>query len=115
MMETARPDPSVCVAAARSTSDSVMAPTPERTTRTLTASVESLVSVLFNTSTEPCTSALTMSSSSLTSRSPRASMPRLVVCKSVFCREIIWRWCEICCAFVISATTWKASPACGTP
>jgi hypothetical protein len=43
-----------------------MAPTPERTTLTLTVSVESFVSVDFKTSTEPCTSALTMVRSSLT-------------------------------------------------
>src|SRR5436190_2016142 len=52
MMTTARPEASVCDAAARRTSDSVIAPTPERMTLTLTVSVESLVSVLFKTSSE---------------------------------------------------------------
>src|SRR5437016_6180410 len=56
-----------------------------------------------------------ITSSSLTSVSPRASIPRLVLCASWLCRDSICRCCEICCALEISATTWNASPACGTP
>ena len=79
MMTTADDDEPACVADASSTSDSVIAPTPERITFTLTRSVESFCKVDFRTSTEPCTSALMMTSSSLTSLSPSASIPRLVV------------------------------------
>ena len=53
-------------AEASSTSDSLMAPTPEWMIRILTFSSDSLVSVSASTSAEPCTSALMMIGSSLT-------------------------------------------------
>src|SRR3712207_8194437 len=80
MITTAEDDDPACVAEPSSTSDSVIAPTPDRITFTLTRSVESFCKVDFNTSTDPCTSALMITSSSLTSLSPNASIPRLVVC-----------------------------------
>ena len=52
-------------AEASSTSDSLIAPTPERMMRILTFSSDSFVSVSASTSAEPCTSALTMIGSSL--------------------------------------------------
>jgi hypothetical protein len=52
---------------ASSTSDSLMAPTPERITRTFTLSLESFCSVSVSTSAEPPTSVLRMMGSSLTS------------------------------------------------
>ncbi len=54
-------------AEASSTSDSLMAPTPEWITRTLTLSLESFCSVSVSTSAEPPTSVLMMIGSSLTS------------------------------------------------
>ena len=54
-------------AAASRTSDSLMAPTPARSTRTVTLSVESFSSVSRNTSADPLTSAFRMSGSSLIS------------------------------------------------
>ena len=53
------------VAAARVTSLSVIAPTPECSTRTLISSVEMRLTALTIASTEPCTSALTTSGNSI--------------------------------------------------
>ena len=103
---------------ASSTSDSLMAPTPERMMRILTFSSDSLVSVSASTSAEPCTSALTMSGSSFmppsaicslsdssVRRPPLAPSARSLACA---CRNV-----AICRAFAASATVWNGSPGCG--
>ena len=64
-------------AEASSTSDSLMAPTPERMMLILTLSSESFVSVSASTSAEPCTSAFTIIGSSLTPPSAICSFRRL--------------------------------------
>ena len=91
MITTALEAEPACVAEASNTSDSVIAPTPERMTFTFTRSLDIFCSVDFRTSTEPCTSALIMTSSSLTSVSPSASIPRLVDLISVRWRSAYWR------------------------
>ena len=53
-------------AAARLTSDSLIAPTPPWMTLTTTSSLDSFIRLCFTASTEPCTSALTISGSSFT-------------------------------------------------
>ena len=102
-------------AEASSTSDSLMAPTPELMMRILTFSSDSLVSVSASTSAEPCTSDLTMigisfmppsaifsCSDSSVSREPRAPSARSFAC---VCRNV-----AICRALAASATVWNESP-----
>ena len=101
------------------TSDSVIAPTPLWIISTFTFGVLSLVSAWATASTEPCTSPL------MTTRSSLAS-PSFVRCRSdssesldVFprsaWRSLVMRWSAISLAAFSSSTPLMVSPAVGTP
>src|SRR5262245_55082162 len=105
-------------AEASSTSDSLMAPTPERMMLILTFSSESFVSVSASTSAEPWTSAFTMIGNSLTPPSEICSFKdsrvrRPPLAPSACSLARVWRNVAICRAFAASATVWNGSPGCG--
>ena len=81
------------LALARVTSLSVIAPTPEWSTRTLISSVDSRLSAWTIASTEPCTSALITSGNSLVVEAWLANMfSRLIGAEVVrFLSSTLWR------------------------
>ncbi len=99
---------------ASSTSDSLIAPTPEWITRTLTFSFESFCSVSVSTSADPPTSVLMMIGSSLTSPDSiclwSCSRVRRLDFASAASRAFWSRKLTICLALAVSVTTWKSSP-----
>ena len=107
-------------AEASSTSDSLMAPTPAWMIRILTFSSDSLVSVSASTSAEPCTSALMMIGSSLTSPSAICCLQRLerqarrLRAPSAFSFACVWRNSATWRALAASAIAWNVSPGCGS-
>ena len=103
---------------ASSTSDSLIAPTPEWITRILTFSFDSFWRVSVSTSADPPTSVLMMIGSSLTSPACiclcSCSRVRRLDLASAASLALWSRKLTICLAFAVSVTTWKSSPASGS-
>ena len=116
---TLKPITTASLALARSTSDSLMPPTPACTISTLTSSLPSLARLVVNTSTEPCTSPLSTTLSwgfsPARMRSWKSSRVIWRMAGPCFCLLSSVRFCAMPRAMRSSGTTTNCVPASGGP